>query len=168
MPSVTSSYNMQNEPFGPTNAGEISPADTRVFRSLFETNNWINDKFRDRPTIIVGRRGSGKTHYLRSVVFDQQYDYYVEIRTPKVLWYVTKIVQGISEDIFFSDTIAEVWEMILWTAVFSEVRKHSLLHSSDLLLINSYLSNIGVRENDDIDKAILAIANSLINQGMDH
>jgi len=161
MPSLNRSYSTPSEPFGPANADDISFNDTRTHGSLFETNNWMKDKFRGNPTIIVGRRGSGKTHYLHNVVFDQQYDYYVEIRTSRVLRYVARIVQGISEDIIFPETIAEVWETILWVAIFSEIRKHSLLSVDDLALIETYLGNVGVRENDNVDKALLAVANTL-------
>jgi len=164
MSSLNLSHNTPTEPFGPANADDIGFNDTRVYGSLFETNNWMKDRFRGKPNIIVGRRGSGKTHYLHNVVFDQQYDYYVEIRTSRVLRNVARIIQGISEDLIFPETIAEVWETVLWTAVFSEVRKHRFLLVDELALIEIHLSNVGVRENDDVDKALLAVVNVLSNE----
>jgi len=154
-------YITQDDPFGPINAGEINPNEVYSFKSLFEIDDWRNDKFYNRSTIIVGRRGSGKTHYLHNIVFHQQYNYYVEIQASSVLTYVAKIVQGVSKDIFFTETIAEIWEIILWTAVFSEVKKRELLSPAGLTLVETYLSNAGVKENSDVDNALLEVASHI-------
>ena len=78
-------YITNDEPFGPIDSGDIDISDLSALLMLFEKHNWIYKNLHSRPSIIIGRRGSGKTYYLRSVFFDNQYDYFVEIRTPRVL-----------------------------------------------------------------------------------
>ena len=67
-------YITRDEPFGPIDSGDIDSSDAKALLMLFDKHNWIYKNLRSRPSIIIGRRGSGKTHYLRSVIFDNQYD----------------------------------------------------------------------------------------------
>jgi hypothetical protein len=58
----------------------------------------------------MGRRGSGKTSYLRTVLFDKdkknngklQYDYYVEMHTANAFTGISRVVQGMTE---YGDTV---------------------------------------------------------------
>ena len=62
-------YITKDEPFGPIDAFDIDPQDKKVLGFLFEKQNNIYKSLRNRPSIIMGRRGSGKTAYLRTVYF---------------------------------------------------------------------------------------------------
>ena len=128
---------------------------------LFEKHNWIYKNMHSRPSIIIGRRGSGKTYYLRSVFFDRQYDYYVEIRTPHVLGQVASAIQKLSSEVVFSEMVSELWDMILWIAVFLEIRKHPLLPPNELNIIKRYLDKVGVRNADTVEDALQDVAQML-------
>ena len=67
-------YITKDEPFGPIDSGDIDSSDLKALLMLFEKHNLIYKNLHSRPSIIIGRRGSGKTYYLRSVFFDKQYD----------------------------------------------------------------------------------------------
>lgn len=151
-------YITTDEPFGPIDSIDINSHDVRTLDSLFERHNQIYKNLRYRPSIIVGRRGAGKTSYLRSVFFDKQYDYYTEIRTAHMLAHMAKVIQDMTQEAVFSELVSELWETILWVSVFSEMRRHPLLPVEDLKIVNLYLTEAGIKENDSIDDVLMTIA----------
>ena len=154
-------YITKDEPFGPIDSGDIDSKDLKALLMLFEKHNWSYKNLHSRPSIIIGRRGSGKTHYLRSVFFDQQYDYYVEIRTPRVLGQVVNAIQKMSTEVVFSEMVSELWDTILWIAVLLEIRKHPVLQPDDLNVVNGYLDKIHVRSRDTVDDVLRNVAEML-------
>jgi hypothetical protein len=46
------------------------------------------------------------------------------------------MIQGITRDAVFPETLAELWETILWICVLSEIRSYGLLSSEELHVIN--------------------------------
>ena len=151
-------YITKDEPFGPIDSGDIDSGDLKALLMLFEKHNWIYKNLHSRPSIIIGRRGSGKTHYLRSVFFDSQYDYYVEIRTPSVLGQVARAIQKMSAEVVFSESVSELWDMILWLAVLLEIRKHPIVQPDDVNIINGYLDNFNVRASDSVEDLLRHVA----------
>jgi Cdc6-like AAA superfamily ATPase len=90
---------------------------------LFEKQNKIYKKITDRPSIIIGRRGSGKTAFLKSLLYGNEYKVAVEIKTYKAFSQIVRSVQSsIKQDGFvFAEDVAEYWEMLLWGAILSEL-----------------------------------------------
>ena len=152
-------YITKDEPFGPIDSVDIDPKDTDVMNRLFERHNWIYKHLHQRPSIIMGRKGAGKTYYLRTVFFDKQYDYYTEIRTAHLLGHISSVIQGMTRDAVFPETLSELWETILWTCVLAEIRKRPLLSSQKLYVVNTYLENIGVNGSDTVDDVLWKISN---------
>jgi translation initiation factor 1 (eIF-1/SUI1) len=157
-------YITRDEPFGPIDSLDIESNDVKAMNLLFEKHNWIYKNLRNRPSIIMGRRGAGKTHYLRSVYFEKQYDYYIEIRTPRVLSHVTQVVQRMTHDAVFTESVAELWEMILWISVFGELRKRAIFNWKELSIINGYLESIGVEEEEHVDRVLWNLSKRLNTQ----
>ena len=60
-----SPYITKDEPFGPIDSVDIDSTDLNALKLLFEQHNWTYKNLRNRPSIIIGRRGSGKTYYLQ-------------------------------------------------------------------------------------------------------
>ena len=147
-------YITKDEPFGPIDSVDIDPTDVEVMNGLFERHNWIYKHLHQRPSIIMGRKGSGKTYYLRTVFFDKQYDFYTEIRTAHLLGHISSVIQGMMKDAVFPETLAELWETILWTCVLSEIRQQALLSAEKLSVVNAYLEKVGIRENDTVDDVL--------------
>jgi hypothetical protein len=161
-------YITKDEPFGPIDSIDIDTNNTDALQYLFERDNQIYRNLRNRPSIIIGRRGSGKTSYLRSVYFDKQYDFSTEIRTAKALGQIAKSIQGMTQDAMFSETISELWEPLLWISVFTEIRKHPLLSADDLMIIETYLNKVGVngeqKKGEDILTVIAGLYDDNSNQ----
>ena len=149
-----------DEPFGPIDTVDIDDSDIDVLEALFEQHNRLYGELRSRPSIIIGRKGSGKTAYLHSVFFDKQYSFYTEIKTPQAFNDVIDVIQKITRDALFPETIAEIWETIIWIAVFSKIKKH-LKNFDDKAIVDSYLSKIGIRDEDNIDTILWTIADVL-------
>ena len=151
-------YITRDEPFGPIDSVDIDANDIQAPKHLFEQHNWIYKNLRNRPSIIIGRRGSGKTYYLRSVFFDKQYDFYVEIRTARVLGYIARVIQKMTKEVVFPEMVSELWETILWIAVFSEIRKYPVLSTNDLNLVNAYLEKMSIIDNDNVEDVLWNVA----------
>lgn len=158
---TVSHYITKDEPFGPIDSGDIASSDPKALLMLFDKHNWIYKNLRSRPSIIIGRRGSGKTHYLRSVFFDNQYDYYVEIRTPQALGQVAAAIERMSAEVLFAEMVSELWETILWIAVFLQVHKLRILPENEMSVIVRYLHKVGVRASDTVDDVFRKIAEML-------
>lgn len=154
-------YITNDEPFGPIDSGDIDSTDLKALLMLFEKHNLIYKNLRSRPSIIIGRRGSGKTYYLRSVFFDEQYDYFIEIRMPRVLAQVARAIQNLTVEVVFSELVSELWETILWIGVFLEIRKHAVLHPDDLNVVDAYLDKMRIRRNDTVEDALRNVAKML-------
>jgi hypothetical protein len=151
-------YITKDEPFGPIDSVDIDPKDVNVMKWLFEQHNWIYKNLHQRPSIIMGRKGSGKTYYLRTAVFDKQYDFYTEIRTAHLLERISSLMQGMTKEAVFPETLAELWETILWTCVLAEIRKQALLPSEKLPIVNAYLEKMGVKGDDTVDDVLWKLA----------
>jgi hypothetical protein len=152
-------YITKDEPFGPIDSVDIDPKDTEVMNRLFERHNLTYKNLHQRPSIIMGRKGAGKTYYLRTVFFDRQYDFFTEIRTAHLLGHISSVIQGMTKNAVFPETLSELWETILWTCVLSEIRNHPLLSSEKLFIVNTYLDKVGVKQHDTVDDVLWKIAN---------
>ncbi len=161
MLNAISPYITKDEPFGPIDSVDIDSNDLNALKLLFEQHNWTYKNLRNRPSIIIGRRGAGKTYYLRSVFFDKQYDFYTEIRTARVLGQMARVIQRMTKDAVFPEMVSELWEMVLWISVFSEIQKSSLLSEDDLYVIGAYLESINVHDSVGVDAVLLNLAATL-------
>jgi len=156
---VLKPYITKDEPFGPIDSADIDIRDVEVLEKLFEQHNWVYRNMRHRPSIIMGRKGSGKTSYLRSVYFDDKYEYCTEIRTDHALTHISKVVQGLTkDDAVFPETLAELWETILWVCMFSDIRNQALLSQDKLSLVNGYLEKVGVHDAGSVDDVLWKLA----------
>ena len=158
-------YITRDEPFGPIDSTDIDPQDVEALEKLFEQHNWIYRNMRHRPSIIMGRKGSGKTSYLRSVYFDKKYNYYTEIRTDHALKQISKVIQGMAKGAVFPETLAELWGMILWVCVLAEIRKYPLLPADKMELVNMYLEKLGIGHTAIVDE-VLARLTELFDEVM--
>jgi Cdc6-like AAA superfamily ATPase len=154
MYEVLKNHITKDEPFGPIDSGDFD-SNAEVLNLLFERQNRTYKNLHHRPSIIMGRRGSGKTSYLRTVYFDKQYDFYTEINTATVLEHISSVIEGLAKETTFTETLAKLWEKILWTCVLSEIRNRDLLpFSSNLIVVGEYLDMMGIKKSDKVEDAL--------------
>ncbi|MBS4034244.1 MAG: hypothetical protein KGZ85_07270 [Ignavibacterium sp.] len=140
-------YVTYQEPFGPIDSTLIGP-DYEALRLLllFERRS---QAYKKRPSIIMGRRGAGKTSYLKSVYFQDQYQYYVEIPTPKIVQYISEAIQNDGKKNFV-EIVMELWEKTLLICVFVEICKSDFPASKNLDIIIEYLKRIDIQRNASV------------------
>lgn len=152
-------YLTKDEPFGPIDAYEISAHDTKVLSYLFEKQNNIYKSLHDRPSIILGRRGAGKTAYLRTVYFDDDYSCHVEIMTANALEHISKVVQNMAGDAVFTETLQQLWEKALWTCVIAEMHSKAMFSGEQAGVVGDFLDILGIQFDDDSDAVLWRVAN---------
>ena len=149
----------EDEPFGPVDAQEIESLRAREI--LFESHNKIYKELQQRPSIVVGRKGSGKTSYLHTVYFDQYYDYVIELNTPAAFLNVIESVEKMTKGAIFPESVSDLWETVIWIGLFSQIRHKINKSSRATKLINDYLGKIGVREEGTLDDVLWNITEVL-------
>jgi hypothetical protein len=148
-----------DEPFGPVDAQEIESLRAREI--LFESHNKIYKILHKRPSIVVGRKGSGKTSYLHTVYFDRYYDYVIELSTPAAFVNIIESIEKMTKGAVFPESVADLWETVLWIGLFSQIRQKLNKRSRATKLINDYLGKIGIREEGTLDDVLWNITEVL-------
>ena len=151
-------YITRDEPFGPIDSSDIDPQDTDSSAKLFEQHNWIYKNMRYRPSIIMGRKGSGKTSYLRTVYFNKKYDHVTEIRTDHALTHISKVIQGITKGALFTETLAELWKIVFWMCMLCEIQESSILPLEEQTHVQEYLERVNMLEMQTADEVLWKLA----------
>jgi len=156
-------YITKSEPFGPMNASEITEPTAR--KILFDVHNNLYKSLHKRPSVVIGRKGSGKTSYLQSSHFDATYDYVYEVDTPRALVGVIEAVEKLSKGVLYAETVADLWETVLWIPMLSQLRRE--LPMAEKNKINAYLAKIGIRSEGTIDDVLWSIVDVLAEKAKD-
>jgi GTPase SAR1 family protein len=159
-------YLSLDEPFGPIDACDIAH-NPQAFEMLFERHNKIYETLHKRSSIIIGRRGSGKTSYLQSVCFDESYKHVIKLRTSDVLSSAIESISKIQSEAIFTDSIRDIWEEIIYIGLFSQIWRDLPKNSKARGLINDYLPKIGITENGTIDDVVWKIADVISKRAKD-
>ena len=148
-------YLSEDEPFGPIDAREISDPD--ACELLFERHNKIQRSLHKRPSIILGRKGSGKTSYLNTVYFYRKYTYVIELNASEALSSVIESISSISSGVIFAESVKEVWRIVILIGFFCEVRGKLSSRSRAKVLINNYFAKIGLRDKGTLEDTLWKI-----------
>ena len=120
---------------------------------LFDRHNLLFRHLQDRPSIIMGRKGSGKTAYLNSVYFYGKYDHIVELGTSSALQKVVEAVQRCTEGVAFAETVAELWEQFLWVGVLVGLRE-KITTAEVREAVKAYLTELHIADSQSFDEAL--------------
>lgn len=142
-------YLTHEKPFGQPDAQILE--EQRALELLFEHNNRLYKALNKRPSIVVGRRGSGKTSYLNSVYFEGQYTHVYEVETDKVFMDVIQGIGDASSGPVFAESVAKIWENVLFLGLFGLIRESLEKGSEAKKLINDYLAKVGIRDKKTFD-----------------
>jgi hypothetical protein len=131
-----------NQPFGPITSDEIE--DPKIMEKLFSRENLIYRQISSCPSIISGRRGSGKTAFLRSVHLDyEQYNIIIELRPHQGFRHVINSIEEIRTSAVLVEEIAELWMLIFWNTIFIELFKQEKT-KSELEVMGKYVDGLGL------------------------
>ncbi len=124
-PSTLKAYFSPDQPFGPINASVIQ--DREAFCDLFDTETQVFAELASHPSVslIIGRRGSGKTALLRSELMRKDYGIVVELPAAEAFQQVVKSVQEFPVRVSAAESVSRVWNYILWLALLAEIHHRS-------------------------------------------
>ena len=119
---VLRNYFGPDQPFGPINASRIT--DPEACRQLFDTENKVYAELTSHPSLslIVGRRGSGKTALLRSELLRNNYAIALELPAAESFQQVVKSIEEFPVRVSPAESVSKVWSYILWIALLTEIR----------------------------------------------
>ena len=163
--AIIRDYLTPDEPFGPVDAREIE--NCRAIELLFQRHNEIYKNLHQRPSIIIGRKGSGKTSYMNTVYFADQYKYVAELDASDAFTNVINAVSKLSSGPVFAESVAKVWDNTLYVGLFTDIRSKLPKGSKSCKLINDYLAKIGIREGDTIEDALWHVADIIAENTKD-
>ena len=149
----------KRKPMGPISSDKLT--NPSVMRALFDTENRIYRELARQPSLIVGRKGAGKTAFLRSVQLDERYKIVAEIKTHEAFLYVVQSIEQIAGNLPFVESVAEIWDTVFWTAIFSELTKTEFDHNDETPIITKYLDGLGIKKRTTADTVIKEIINTI-------
>lgn len=148
IPDIRKAFD-KKKPFVPTNAADVR--NPKVAELLFDKDNKIFKAISGQPNILFGRRGSGKTAYLRSEYFLRNYDFIIELRMEglfaKVLAEIEKNMRGA----VFAESVAEIWSTLFHVVLFDKVVHSEVMSKRDLSLARDFIAKLGVRRGKTPD-----------------
>lgn len=110
------SYITRSKPFGPISTDDIR--EHKVVEALFDRSPELHERITlENPAFLIGRRGSGKTAFLRAV--NESGGIVIELDTAKVLSSVTRTLDILSKkgEPLFVEDIVRVWDAAFLSAL---------------------------------------------------
>lgn len=161
MRSMIKEYINHDTPFGPIDANSIDIRHEGEMKELFDQENRICKNAFDRPSVIIGRKGSGKTAYLRSVYLDSTYAYVIKPNPAKAFIKVMGALDAKESETAFAELIAELWEKLFYCALFAKLIAEKAVSGEDLSQLQGYLASIGVRDRCTPDDILWTIVETI-------
>lgn len=115
---VLNRYFSADYPLGPLDARRVLKEHSFLLDLLAERDLVTLQQRVERPSIIVGRRGSGKTSYLRKLGHESPTHLFVEIRTDRAFNILLASINNIIRDAITVESISSIWDAILWNGFF--------------------------------------------------
>lgn len=113
-------------PLGPEALDNVHSA--RVLGALFENSNLIERTSRElRPAHIVGRRGAGKTSFLRAPIMDPN-NFVVEVNSSSTFESVLQCISGLRQlqHAVLVDKAADLWDVTLRHSIYVKLVSHPM------------------------------------------
>lgn len=158
---ILENYLTVDEPFGPIDAKDID--NPKILELLFERHNKLHAYLHKKPSLIIGRKGSGKTSYLNSVLFDKNYHYVVNLDTSEAFSSVIESISTISKGPVFAESVQKIWKTVIYIGLFSELCDSLPKTYKSKALISDYLAKIGFRDKGTIDEILWRITDVIAN-----
>ncbi len=147
-------------PLGPISSNEFySPEHKEIFHAYFDTHNFSYQQIKRRPTMIVGRKGAGKTDALISQAIDKG----LNQGTSSVITYfsdndsantLTLVIQQIVHAILETypgpmvESVAEFWDGLFWISIFAKiVQENKSDSSSEIKVLSKYMKQYHIDDN---------------------
>lgn len=157
------------QPLGPIQTP--TEIDLQEFKAIFDSDNQIWKSVDTQPAIIIGRKGAGKTAFLKGLTLRQPNEIVVFLRSNNVFRTSLNIIQKLSwqRRLVFVEDIADVWRRMFWILIGVEIlrsnnRNFAAYRNGPIL---AYLEQFNIDIDDEYEpifrKIIEAVENNLAN-----
>jgi hypothetical protein len=129
-------------PVGPIAALPSPNIDPDIQRLIFDTHNELYRSLNHGRTLIVGRKGSGKTSLLYSASFDADRSTVIALDSGETADIFTRVVKEIGElsaDTALVEQVGTLWTALIWGVIFKKVPE-----LGEDALIAKYLDGFGL------------------------
>ncbi|MBL8348941.1 MAG: hypothetical protein JNL87_01385 [Burkholderiaceae bacterium] len=158
--SVLRRYFTTDAPLGPLNAEKVL-SEHSVLLELLAERNLVNIQRRvDRPSIVIGRRGSGKTSYLKKLGLGTPHHLFLEIRTEKTFNLILGAINDIIRDAISVESVATVWDGIIWNCFFWLMHRTGRPHIGRPQ-IHQHLQSLGIDNCHSLDAVMSVFSQSM-------
>ena len=146
----------RSTPFGPINATRLLESET-AGSILFNTRNKVWEFYQQRPRIVIGRKGAGKTTILQHTHQLEDYRYVIKVPTAKAITEFRKSVYPNASDVglIYVEDAAEIWDRLLNTEIMALLPENTIKNLAD---VRSYLEAIN-RGAGGISKSLTSALN---------
>jgi hypothetical protein len=73
---------------------------------------------RQHPTLVIGRKGAGKTAFLHGGHQDQDYNLVIDLNSASAFATIVRLIQSsMGADSLYVEPVAKLWEMTFWLAL---------------------------------------------------
>ena len=148
-------YFTRDAPLGPLNARVVT--DNRVLELLTEHDLATIRAQSERPSVVVGRRGSGKTSYLRKLGLNTPHPLFIEIRTEKTFNLILGAIHNVIRDAISVEAVTLVWDGILWNCLLWQLHRAGRPRLDRQFAID-HLKHLGISECKHLDDVMATLS----------
>jgi hypothetical protein len=143
----------KEQPLGPIQ----TPSDISMeeFDAIFDSDNQIWKSIQSQPAIVIGRKGAGKTAFLKGINLRNDGEIVVFLRSNSVFRTSLNIIQEFNSRrrLVFVEDIANVWQNMFWILIGFEILNSSnrryLQYKHETLVL--YIEQFGLEADDDYE-----------------
>jgi hypothetical protein len=161
--SALKNYIKEDKVFGPRDASKIK--DEKVISYLFDAHNKIYQEMQKKPSVIIGRKGTGKTSFLKCTTIDKDYRIVVELKTWDAFSKIVGTIEDMASSVIFVEEVAEIWDAVFWTSILADFVKIDEIEDDETKRVKSFLNKLGVDNEMTSDSIMTTFVSVLQKHG---
>lgn len=106
----------ESNPLGPLTSDVINTPS--LIKALLCNKNMLFNALRGNPSLIIGRKGAGKTAFLRLSYINSKNKIIVELKPEKAFRQIVESLNEHEKDILFAEEVSDLWKVLFWNTIF--------------------------------------------------
>lgn len=160
---ILSRYLTPDEPFGPIDGRLID--DPEVHEQIFEQQYKVFAGLVSRPSIVIGRKGSGKTSCLNSAHFNN-YNHVLNLDTAEAF---ANVIRAINEKAeadaapVFAETVTKIWRQVIYITLLYDIERKLPSNYRSRRSISDYLALVDLVGTYTIEEVLAKVSRIISN-----